>query len=67
MMYVVIAITQSTHGASGTFPADTARDALEKAHGLRKQGLTVKITDEHGNPVNEEDLEVEAETDAQKP
>jgi hypothetical protein len=54
--YTVIAETTARHGASGTFKADTARDALEKAANLRRQGLKVRITDENGIPVNEEDL-----------
>jgi hypothetical protein len=54
--YIVIAETTARHGTSGTFKADTARDALEKAANLRRQGLKVRITDEHGTPVNEEDL-----------
>jgi hypothetical protein len=66
MTYIVVATTQSKHGASGTFPADTAKDALEKVYDLRKQGLTVHITDDRGNPVNEEALEDEAEADAQR-
>lgn len=57
MPYIVNAVTQSEHGASGSFAARTAKDALEKAKNLRGQGLKVNITDEKGNFVNEEDLQ----------
>ena len=40
---------------SGTFKAeaDTKRDAIEKAQGLRSQGLRVVITGPQGEPVDE--------------
>jgi protein involved in polysaccharide export with SLBB domain len=40
---------------SGTFKteAETKRNAIEKAQGLRSQGLRVQITDPAGRPVNE--------------
>ena len=39
----------------GTFmtEAETKRDAIEKAQGLRSQGLVVQITDAKGAPVDE--------------
>ena len=39
----------------GTFKteAETKRDAIEKARGLRSQGLVVQITDAKGAPVVE--------------
>ena len=40
---------------SGTFKieAETKRDAIEKAQGLRSQGLVVQITDPKGEPLDE--------------
>jgi protein involved in polysaccharide export with SLBB domain len=40
---------------SGTFKteAETKRDAIEKAQGLRSQGLVVQITDSTGRAVDE--------------
>ena len=60
MPYIVTATTPSESIGSGAFRANTAKDALEKARNLRSQGLTVKITDEKGNPVDERDLEDDA-------
>jgi protein involved in polysaccharide export with SLBB domain len=39
----------------GTFKteAETNRDAIEKAKGLRSNGLVVQITDPKGEPVDE--------------
>jgi hypothetical protein len=57
MAYKVRAVTESNPSAAGVFHAETAQDALEKARNLRAQGLTVTITDDLGNLVNEQDLE----------
>jgi hypothetical protein len=53
MPYVVQA--QVERPGSGTFKteAETKRDAIERAHGLRSQGLVVWITDPKGQPVDE--------------
>ena len=53
MAYLVRAEVEKP--GSGTFKteAGTKRDAIEKAHGLRSQGLVVHITDSKGEPVDE--------------
>jgi protein involved in polysaccharide export with SLBB domain len=47
--------TQVEKPGSGTFrtEAETKRDAIEKARGLRSQGLVVHITDAKGAQVDE--------------
>jgi protein involved in polysaccharide export with SLBB domain len=53
MPYLVQA--QVEKPGSGTFKteAETKRDAIEKARGLRSQGLVVQITDAKGAPIDE--------------
>ena len=57
MAYKVRAVTESNPSAAAVFHAKTTQDALEKARNLRAQGLTVTITYDLGNLVNEQDLE----------
>jgi hypothetical protein len=56
MAYKVRGVSKSRPAAAGTFHANTAKDALEKARNLRVQGLSVTIRDERENLVNEADL-----------
>ena len=53
MPYLVQALVEKP--GSGTFKteAETKRRAIEKARGLRSQGLAVQITDAKGAPVDE--------------
>jgi protein involved in polysaccharide export with SLBB domain len=53
MPYLVRAEVEKPGSGMFQAEAETKRDAIEKARGLRSYGLVVKITDPKGQPVDE--------------
>ena len=53
MPYLVRAEVEKPGSGTFTASANNKRDAVEKAQGLRSEGLRVQITDPEGRPVDE--------------
>ena len=53
MSYLVRAEVEKPGSGTFTASANNKRDAIEKAQGLRSQGLLVRITDPTGQQVDE--------------